>query len=279
LNRSRSTEPALIGARRAVELLERHGVRPLKRWGQNFVIDPNTIRKVVALAEIEPRDHVLELGAGAGALTVALSTAASRVTAIEIDGRLAPVLEEVTADLDNVEVIVADALDVDLDAIRATRVVGNLPYNVAVDLLLRMLADGPRINSITVMVQKEVGERLTARPGGRNYGATCLLVRFWARCEVLGKVSRNAFLPIPHVDSVIMRLDRDASAEPSAWGHFSNLVQSLFSQRRKTLRNSLTTLLGLERGQAALASSGLDSTARPEDLDFDAFMALTRYSI
>jgi len=268
--------PNLIGARRTAQMLEHHGIVPRKRLGQNFIIDPNTIRMIVDRARLGPEDHVLEIGAGAGALTLAIAGVARHVTAVEIDERLAPVLDDVVGGLENVRVVIGDALALDLTAWEATRVMGNLPYGVAVDVILRVLRELPLVRDLTVMVQKEVGDRLTARPGDKSYGKSCLQVRYFALTDVVGRVSRRAFLPVPHVDSVVVRLER--RPEPSNVGgdHFMTVVQAAFSQRRKTMRNALTAAgFGSLDVEAALDSAGIHSEARPEDVGFEQFIELS----
>ncbi|MEA2461470.1 MAG: rRNA (adenine1518-N6/adenine1519-N6)-dimethyltransferase, partial [Actinomycetota bacterium] len=161
--------PELLGARRVRELLDRHSIRPTKTLGQNFVIDPNTIRKTLAVADIDPNDHVLEIGAGAGSLTVGLAMSARKVTAVEVDAKLVPLLKEVTSAHANVDVIHVDALSFDVDAVQADSVVANLPYNIATLVVLRILDLAPTVRSLTVMTQREVGERLSAPPGSKIY--------------------------------------------------------------------------------------------------------------
>jgi 16S rRNA (adenine1518-N6/adenine1519-N6)-dimethyltransferase len=267
------SEPNLIGVRRTAQLLERHGIVPQKRLGQNFIIDPNTIRMIVDRARIDSGDRVLEIGAGAGALTVALAGEARHVTAVEIDDRLAPVLHEVVGGLENVDVLIGDALAVDLSSSNATRMMGNLPYSVATDVILRVLQEVPRVRDLTVMVQKEVGERLTARPGDKGYGKTCLHVRYFAQSGVVGRASRRAFLPVPHVDSVVVRLERRSEPPDVAGDHFLTIIQAAFSQRRKTMRNALISAKFDGRDvEAALASAGIEAATRPQDVGFEQFI-------
>jgi 16S rRNA (adenine1518-N6/adenine1519-N6)-dimethyltransferase len=269
------SEPKLIGARRTAELLHRYGVVPRKRLGQNFIVDPNTIRMIVHRAHLSPEDRVLEVGAGAGALTVAIAGVARHVTAIEVDERLDPVLRDVVGDLGNVDVVIGDALALDLTTLDATRMMGNLPYSVATEVILRVLQDVPKIRDLTVMVQKEVGDRLTALPGDKLYGKSCLEVRYFSRTSVLGRASRRAFLPVPHVDSVVVRLDRRTERPNVGSDLFLKVVQAAFSQRRKTMRNALasTDFAGRDL-EAALAAAGIDKEARPQEVDFEQFIAL-----
>jgi 16S rRNA (adenine1518-N6/adenine1519-N6)-dimethyltransferase len=267
--------PDLLGAGAIRELLARHDVRLKKSLGQNFVIDPNTIRKMVREADVSGDDHLLEIGAGAGSLTVALAGAAHRVTAIEIDDRLAPVLRETTGSLDNVELVQSDVMATDLDAIGATRVVANLPYNLAATVVLRVLGEAPSISDLTVMTQREVGERLAAEPGTDAYGLTSVLVAFHASATVAGRVSRNAFFPVPNVDSVIVRIARRSEPQVDQ-DLFYRVAKAAFGQRRKTLRSSLAAVAGsADEAESKIVEAGLDPKARPETLSLDDFVALT----
>jgi 16S rRNA (adenine1518-N6/adenine1519-N6)-dimethyltransferase len=269
------SEPKFIGARRTAELLDRYAVVPRKRLGQNFIVDPNTIRTIVGRAQLGPADRVLEIGAGAGALTVAIAGLVRHVTAIEIDERLRPVLQEVVGGLANVDVVIGDALVVDLATLEATRMMGNLPYGVAPDVILRVLKRAPGIRDLTVMVQKEVGDRLTARPGEPLYGKSCLEVRYFARTNVVGRASRRAFLPVPHVDSVVVRLERRMEQPRVGGDLFLRIVTAAFSQRRKTMRNALASSEFGDRDlEGALTAAGIDKEARPQNVSFDQFIKL-----
>lgn len=267
---------ASLGPRRLRELFERHEVRPKKELGQNFVVDPNTIGKMLDLAKIGRRDHVLEIGAGAGSLTLGLAARAARVTAVEFDRRLIPVLKEVVGDVPNIEIVEADALRLDLESIGATRVIGNLPYNIAATLVLRVLETAPNIRDLTVMTQREVGERLAAESGSKVYGQTSVLVRYFADARVAARVSRRAFYPVPNVDSVIVRITRTDVPEVDRDRLF-DLVRAVFSQRRKMIRKTLLSVASSpEAATRALSRAGIDASARPEELDLDAFVALAR---
>ena len=257
--------------------LDRHGVRPMKALGQNFVVDPNTIRKIVNAAEVGPSDRVLEIGAGAGSLTAALAATCRHVVAIERDPRLIPVLEELLAGADNVDLVEGDALTLDLGSFGADRLVANLPYNVAATLVVRVLERAPDIAVSTVMTQREVGERLAAPPGSKVYGQTSVMVRYFARAEVVASISKRAFYPVPNVDSVVVRLtrvERPARDERELESFFS-VVRTAFRQRRKTLRNSLGELAGSPRAaERLLRSAGIDPGLRAEDLDVGGFVAI-----
>lgn len=269
--------PELIGPRRLQELFAEHGVRPRKALGQNFVIDPNTIRKVVAVAGVAPDDRVLEIGAGAGSLTLALASAAQRVVALEVDDRLLPLLRQVLSGLPNVEVVHADALRATLTSLDSNKVVANLPYNVATPVVLRILEEAPQIQELTVMTQREVGERLAARPGSKTYGAPTVTTAFFATAEVAASISRRAFWPVPNVDSVLVRVRRREQPSSLRFEDFAQLVRTAFAQRRKSLRNSLAGLSGSpQAAEESLRIAGIDPSVRAEELDPDAFERLTR---
>lgn len=269
----RSDSP-LLGARKVRGLLDEHGIRPRKAWGQNFVIDPNTIRKMVTLAQVEPDDSVVEVGAGAGSLTLALAMVARRVVALEKDTKLIPVLEQVLQGHDNVKIIQGDALEHDLGALEVEQMVANLPYNVAATVVLRALEGAPGIASLTVMTQREVGERLAAGAGSKAYGLSSVLVAYFAEARMVARVSRRAFWPEPNVDSVIVRLVRRPSpAVPQ--DVFFAVARAGFAQRRKMLRGSLRAVVDpADRLEGALSKAGIDPTIRAEELDHQGFVAL-----
>ena len=265
----------LLGAARVRELLGRHKVRPAKVLGQNFVIDPNTIRKTLAIARVSPTDKVLEIGPGAGSLTLGLAASAPSVVAVERDERLIPVLREVLEGLPHVEVVHADALSLNLGSARATSLVANLPYNIAALVVLKALEEAPEIEALTVMTQKEVGERLAAAPGTKAYGATSVLVSFFGDARVESSISRKAFWPVPRVDSVIVRIDRRAPLQDVDTQAFFKVVKAAFSQRRKTVRNSLTELAGSStRAENMLSGAGVEPSRRAETLSLDDFLRL-----
>ena len=267
----------LLGAARLRALLDEHGVRPTKSLGQNFVIDPNTIRKTLAVADLDPDSRVLEVGAGAGSLTLGLASSSAHVVAVERDERLLPVLGSVLADVDNVEVVHADALEVSLSSYETSSLVANLPYNVAASVVLKALEDAPSIRSLTVMVQKEVGERLAARPSSKTYGATSVLLAYFAKARVAASVSRNAFWPPPNVDSVIVRIDRSPVLPDVDARAFFNVVKGAFSQRRKTVRNALAAWTGsVEGAEDALRAAGIDPAVRAESLAPERYVELAK---
>lgn len=269
-----------LGARETRALLARHGLRPRTGLGQHFVVDPNTVRKVVRLARIAPGDRVLEVGAGIGALTRALVAAGARVTAVERDRALAPALAESLSGAP-VRLVWGDALRLDLGALAGRspcKMVSNLPYAIATPLVIRMLEECPAVREYTVMVQKEVGERLAATPRSSSYGAASVKVAYFARAQVLARVSRRAFFPVPEVDSVVVGLAR--RGRPPVTGvreAIFRVVDAGFSQRRKTVRNALRGGgWAPEAVERALARAGVDSGARAEVLSLTDLAAVAR---
>jgi 16S rRNA (adenine1518-N6/adenine1519-N6)-dimethyltransferase len=266
-------------------LLAEHGLHPKKSLGQNFLVDGNIARRIVTLAGVGSGDTVLEIGPGLGSLTLALTAGGAEVVAVELDARLAGVLVTVLADAgvaDQVRVEVADAMDADLEGLLAAgrgpvTCVSNLPYNVAVPVVMRLLEDVPRVSRIVVMVQREVGERLAAGPGDEQYGAVSVKVAYYAEAALVGRVSPSVFIPRPKVDSALVRLDRRAEPPvevPSEDALFT-LVRAGFAQRRKMLRRALAPVLG-DRATSVLDAAGVAPTARAEELGLDAWAAVAR---
>ena len=268
----------LLTPTRIRELLRVHGLAPSRRLGQNFVVDPNVVRKVVRDAGVRPGEEVVEVGPGLGSLTLALREAGARVQAVEVDAGLVRALTEVVGDDPEVRVVHADALAVDWRELVEDRpaMVANLPYNVATPVVIRALESGV-FDRLLVMVQREVGERWAAGPGSERYGAVSVKVAALARATVVARVPRGAFWPVPNVDSITVRLephpwDRDVSR-----GAIFRLVEAGFAQRRKRLRNALAAP-GRDHAavEAALVAAGLDPGARAEELGLDQWVELTR---
>lgn len=264
------------GAGRLRALFDKHGAHPTKALGQNFVIDPNTIGKIVSIAGVGADDDVIEFGAGAGSLTAGLAAAARSVIAIELDHTLIPVLREV-ASMPNVTIIEGDALELDLSGFQVTKLVGNLPYNSAAQMVIRTLESAPQIMSLTVMTQKEVGERLAAEPGSDAYSGASVLVRYFAEARVAARISRSVFWPAPNVDSVLVTITRRRPEPLCDYAAFRTVVRAGFTQRRKTLRNTMGLVLGDPiRAEGWIVSAGLDPSVRAETVDLDGFVALAR---
>ncbi len=261
----------ILGVADVRRLLDENGLRPSKALGQHFVIDPNTIRRIVRLAGVDASSHVLEIGAGLGSLTVALAPVAAEVIAVELDRRLVPVLRSVVGAHENVLVVEGDGLRLDWQRLLTDpgpwTLVANLPYNVATPIVLRVLEEAPAVRSMLVMVQREVGERLAARRGERSYGAVSVKVNYWAEASVVGVVPPTVFVPRPSVDSALVRIDRrDAplvSPEVVSYDRVCAVVNAGFGQRRKMLRRSLASVVSVK----AIDAAGVDPTARAEELD------------
>ncbi|MGO8873249.1 MAG: 16S rRNA (adenine(1518)-N(6)/adenine(1519)-N(6))-dimethyltransferase RsmA [Acidimicrobiales bacterium] len=261
------------------QLLVANGLRPSRALGQNFVADGNTVRRVVRLAGVDAGSRVVEIGAGLGSLTLALAETGAAVTAVEIDGHVVPVLRSQVEPL-GVRVVEADALTLDWhellgDAVggsgtAAWSLVANLPYNVAVPLVVRVLEEAPFVSSMLVMVQREVGERLAAHAGDEAYGAVSVKVAYWADATVVGRVPASVFVPRPRVESVLVRLDRrpaggdgpDHGPGDPVYERLFTVVRSGFAHRRKMLRRSLDGVVVPE----AFEGAGIPATARAEEL-------------
>jgi 16S rRNA (adenine1518-N6/adenine1519-N6)-dimethyltransferase len=254
-------------------LLGEHGLRPSRALGQNFLADPNTAERIARLAGVGPGDQVLEIGPGLGSLTLALAGTGAEVLAVELDRHLLPALQSVVADTPNVTVEQGDALTYDFVSRlggQGWQCVSNLPYNVATPVLLRLLTDVPQIDRFVVMVQREVGERLTARPGSRAYGAPSVRVAYHATARVCGHVPASVFVPRPKVESVLVSLSRRPApaVDVSSPTLLFELVHAGFAQRRKMLRRSLRPVLG-DRADSVLVAAGVDPSLRAEALELD----------
>ncbi|NEW40905.1 16S rRNA (adenine(1518)-N(6)/adenine(1519)-N(6))-dimethyltransferase RsmA [Nocardia cyriacigeorgica] len=277
---------ALLGPAEVRTLAEQLGVRPTKQLGQNFVHDANTVRRIVAAAGVGREDVVLEVGPGLGSLTLALLDVVDTVVAVEIDPVLAKHLPVTVADRApelsaNLTVVEADALRVRADDLPAapTALVANLPYNVAVPVLLHLLAELPSITTSLVMVQAEVADRLSAAPGGRIYGVPSVKAGFFGTVRRAGAVGRQVFWPVPQVESGLVRIDRFAeppwSMDADHRARVFAVVDAAFAQRRKTLRAALSGWAGSPvEAERRLTAAGVDPTARGETLDTEAFVRL-----
>src|SRR2546426_4594715 len=266
------------------DALRRHGIRAATSLGQRFLVDRAVLAAIVEAAEIGPRDEVLEVGPGPGVLTAALAERAGSVTAIEIDARMVAVLEETLAGHDNVRVVRADALSVDLFALGPrppTRTVANLPYQITTPLLERFLVDARRPPLVTVLVQLEVARRICATPReGRERGYLSVFVQSFAEPRIVRRVPARAFRPAPRVESAIVALRTRAQPAfaPLAQEPFLRLVSDAFRHRRKQLRSALGHEAGMDRPRAAavLAAAGIGPERRPETLSLEEWVALAR---
>jgi 16S rRNA (adenine1518-N6/adenine1519-N6)-dimethyltransferase len=261
-------------------LLAARGLRPKKRLGQHFLMDGGAARRIAALCVSEPGSRIFEIGAGTGALTLALLEAGARVSALEIDPDLVEILRG-REDLAAAEIVTADALDYDFDASSggdAWTAAGNLPYNIATPLVMRWLGLRNPPERVVVMVQRDVADRFMARPSTPAYGSLSVAVQFLMQVRRAFALGPSVFYPRPHVESAIVIMER--RAEPAVpvrdRAFFEQVVRAAFAYRRKTLANSLTLALGIERArvQAALVRLDLDTEIRGEQLDLAAFAAL-----
>ena len=272
----------LLGPAEIRDLAEMLGVNPTKKLGQNFVIDGNTVRRIVKVARVAPGDTVVEVGPGLGSLTLGMLEIGAAVVAVEIDDRLAEQLP-LTVDLmqpgAQLTVIRADALKITELPGNPTRLVANLPYNVSVPVLLYLLEHFDSIRAGVVMVQAEVGERLAAPPGNKVYGSPSVKAAWYGDFRTAGKVSRQVFWPVPNVDSILIAFDRrdtPLESEELRLKTFA-LVDAAFQQRRKMLRQSLSVVLGDSAAASALMSeAGIDPTTRGEQLTVHDFLAIAR---
>jgi 16S rRNA (adenine1518-N6/adenine1519-N6)-dimethyltransferase len=269
-----SAGPRFLGPAEVRLLADRIGIRPTKQRGQNFVIDPNTVRRVVRAAGLSASDTVLEVGPGLGSLTLALVGDVRHVTAVEIDPVLAGALAETVAEYapghaDRLTVVQADALQLaHLPGPAPTALVANLPYNVAVPVLLHLLAAVPSIGRVLVMVQLEVADRLAAEPGSRVYGVPSVKAAWFGEVQRAGRVGRNVFWPAPNVDSGLVSLVRRRPPVSSVGRErVFEVVEAAFGQRRKMIRSSLAALAGsVAAAEAAVLAAGLDPSSRAERL-------------
>lgn len=263
-----------------VDLLDRHGIVLGRALGQNYVADPNTVRRIARLAEVGPGDRVVEIGAGVGSLTLALLETGAAVTAIEVDTRVAAVLTEVLAGTD-ARVVTGDATSLDWSALLGPgpaagepswTLVANLPYNLATGIVLDLLAGVPTIGRMLVMVQLEVAERLAAPPGSRTYGLPSVKLAWFARARIVGRVPPTVFVPEPRVQSALLAVERHAApaADAATFAIVRSLLDASFGQRRKMLRRTI----GDRVDEAGFAVAGVAPSARPEELDVAAWVRL-----
>ena len=279
-----------LSRREVVDLLAQHGLRPSRALGQNFVVDPNTVRRVARLAGVKAGDRVVEIGAGLGSLTLALVEQGAEVTAVEVDRGLVPVLRSIVEPA-GVRVVEADALRLDWDDLldasaasarpspseRPWALVANLPYNVATPLVVTLLEQVPAIARMLVMVQLEVAERLVAGAGDPAYGAVSVKVAYWATASIVGRVPPTVFFPKPRVDSALVAIQRreQPAVAPSVVGYerLFEVVRAGFSQRRKMLRRALAAVVEPD----AFAAAGVAPEARGEELDVRAWGRLAAW--
>lgn len=279
---------ATLGNRRSTaEIIQRYGFDFRKKYGQNFLIDNGILDRIVEAAELTKEDCVLEIGPGIGTLTQRLAEEAGEVVAVEIDKELIPILQETLADYGNVTVLNEDILKTDICRIaqqhggRPLKVVANLPYYITTPIIMALLESRAPIKSITVMVQREVADRMRVGPGSKEYGALSLAVQYYAKPEIVAQAPASCFLPRPKVDSTVIRLTRyeqpPVKTRDEDW--LFAVIRASFNQRRKTLANGLANAggLGLRRQQVeeVLADMGLSTTVRGETLTLERFAELS----
>jgi len=272
----------LLGRSQVRELVTRLRLRPTKQWGQNFVVDANTVRRIVRLAGVGPEDCVVEVGPGLGSLTLALLPEVAHVWAIEVDPVLARALPDTVAGhqpawADRLTTVHADALAVtELPDPQPTALVANLPYNVSVPVVLSFLERFPTLERVLVMVQLEVAERLAAKPGSRTFGVPSLKAAWYAQVRLAGTVPRTVFWPVPNVDSGLVALTRrDPPVTTARRKDVFRCVDAAFAQRRKTLRAALAGWAGsAAAAEVTLRAAGVDPSARGEQLDISTFSAI-----
>ena len=275
-----------------LEILDRFGIRARKKYGQNFLIDANIVRGIIETAGITQEDCVLEIGPGIGTMTQLLSAAAGRVVSVEIDESLQPVLAETLSDCPNVTILWQDVLKTDLVQVRdeyapgkRMKVVANLPYYVTTPILLQLLEQKDLFESITVMVQKEVADRICSGPGSKEYGAISLAVQYYAQPEAAIKVAPSCFIPHPNVDSTVLYLRAYEKPPVDADEELMfALIRAAFNQRRKTLANAVSHGLqapfgpfAREQVAEALKTMNLPETVRGEALSLEQYAALSKY--
>ncbi len=278
---------ATLGNRKSTaDIIERHRFDFRKKFGQNFLIDNNILEKIIEAAQITKDDCVLEIGPGIGTLTQRLAEEAGEVIAVEIDKNLIPILNETLADYDNVTIINDDILKVDINKIveergeRPVKVVANLPYYITTPIIMTLFEKHVPLHSVTIMVQKEVADRMKVGPGTKDYGALSLAVQYYAKPEIVTKVPAACFMPRPNVDSAVIRLtryeDTPVKADDEVW--LFAVIRASFNQRRKTLANGLANAgnLSINRQQVeeTLAEMGLPTSVRGETLTLEQFSEL-----
>lgn len=264
------------------DIVEKYGFKFSKSLGQNFLVDKSVLGDIVNSADVSEEDVVIEIGPGVGTLTRELLKKAKKVYAIELDSDLIPILSEELKEFDNFELIHKDALKVNFNEIigveKSVKVVANLPYYVTTPIISRLLNQNYNFKSLTIMIQKEVGERIAAEPNCKEYGALSILVQYYCNIEVVRRVSPTAFIPRPKVDSIVLRMDKldEPRVNVKDKGLYFNVVRSSFNMRRKTLWNALKNLkLSKENMEIAFSNASIDPKRRGETLSLEEFAKLS----
>jgi len=272
----------LLTASEIRDLAKSLDLKPTKKLGQNFVIDQNTVEKIVKVAKVDSNSHVLEIGPGLGSLTLALLQTKAKVSAVEIDERLAKLLPKTAESkgfiAEKLKVVNKDALLLNKSDIADSPnlLVANLPYNVSVPVILHILENFPSITNYLVMVQSEVADRLASKPGSKTYGSPSVKVQWYASVKKSFAISRNVFWPIPNVDSDLVEINRDKEIDESIKNELFKVIDLAFEQRRKMLRSALSSLCGgSEKASNLLQSANIDPQLRGEALTVDDYVRLT----
>lgn len=278
----------LSNPQRTIEVIKKYEFCFQKKFGQNFLIDGHVLDKIIAGAGVTKDDMVLEIGPGIGTMTQYLAEAAGKVVAVEIDRNLLPILQETLADYDNVKVIHADVLSLDLEKLvqeenggRPIKVVANLPYYITTPIIMALFEQHVPLANVTVMVQKEVAARMKSGPGSKDYGALSLAVQYYAEPYIVANVPCNCFMPRPNVDSAVIRLTRyeEPPVQVNDEKMLFKIIRATFNQRRKTLQNGLNNFseLNFTKDQiaAAIAEAGFSPSVRGEALTLEQFAKLT----
>lgn len=273
-----------------IEVIQKYQFAFQKKFGQNFLIDPHVLDKIIGAAGVTKEDMVLEIGPGIGTMTQYLAEAAGKVVAVEIDNNLIPILKETLADYDNITIINEDILKVDIKKLaeeynggRPIKVVANLPYYITTPIIMGLFESNVPIDNITVMVQKEVADRMQVGPGSKDYGALSLAVQYYAEPYIVANVPPNCFIPRPNVGSAVIRLTRhkEMPVQVTDPNLMFRLIRASFNQRRKTLQNGLNNAPDIsftkEQIIAAIESLGVPATIRGEALDLKQFAQLANY--
>lgn len=273
-----------------IEVIQKYQFAFQKKFGQNFLIDPHVLDKIIGAAGVTKEDMVLEIGPGIGTMTQYLAEAAGKVVAVEIDNNLIPILKETLADYDNITIINEDILKVDIKKLaeeynggRSIKVVANLPYYITTPIIMGLFESNVPIDNITVMVQKEVADRMQVGPGSKDYGALSLAVQYYAEPYIVANVPPNCFIPRPNVGSAVIRLTRhkEMPVQVTDPKLMFRLIRASFNQRRKTLQNGLNNAPDIsftkEQIIAAIESLGVPATIRGEALDLKQFAQLANY--
>lgn len=266
---------------KTAELVKKYNFKFSKSLGQNFLIDDSVPRDIVAGAEVDKDDLVIEIGPGVGTLTAQLLNTAKRVVAIELDNDLIPILQQELGDNPNFTLIHNDALKVDFNEIiadeKSVKLVANLPYYVTTPIIVKLLKEGYNFKSLTIMIQKEVAERMNAEPGNKDYGALSLLVQYYCNTSIVRRVPPNCFIPRPKVDSIVIRLDKLSEPKVKVENEklFFDIIRNSFNMRRKTLWNGVKSIgPAKELLEEAFEKAGVDPKRRGETLSIQEFAML-----